>query len=196
MAVAIEHGQHSERLFETIIKLLIIFCFSILGSVLAGSILVFGIIDNQLTKPFYGMFNFFAGIDIPLAIEWYSKAAQQGSSVAQVRLGLIYYLGEGVEQDMMLAQQWFEKAALQGHPRAFEILGRIYYLGHGVEQDDVMAFKWFTLARAAGDKSSRAAMEVLSSRMNEVQVAQGEELVAEWNGARQSSHSEDLVPEQ
>ena len=102
---------------------------------------------------------------------------------------MAFFLGIG-------AQQWFEKAALRGHPRAFEALGRIYYLGHGVEQDDVMAHKWFTLADAAGDKSSKAVLEVLNGRMSEEQLSQAQQHVQDWQGERESSQPSATLPDQ
>ena len=52
------------------------------------------------------------------AIEWYSKAANQGFADAQYNLGGIYYNGLGVLQNNTKAVEWWIKAANQGHVRA------------------------------------------------------------------------------
>lgn len=42
------------------------------------------------------------------------QAAQQGDGDAQFDLGMMYYFGDGVDQDLDLARKWLEKAAKQG----------------------------------------------------------------------------------
>ena len=48
------------------------------------------------------------------ALEWYTKAAEQGDATAQYNLGACYEYGEGVEQDMEKAVELYRKAAEQG----------------------------------------------------------------------------------
>ena len=50
------------------------------------------------------------------ALEWYTKAANQGHPAAQYNLALMYYDGEGVKQDKHTAKEWFEKACANGDP--------------------------------------------------------------------------------
>lgn len=45
------------------------------------------------------------------AVEWYTKAAEQGHAAAQYNLGNCYYDGEGVEKDLQKAIEWYTKAA-------------------------------------------------------------------------------------
>ncbi|HFB4394351.1 TPA: tetratricopeptide repeat protein [Neisseria gonorrhoeae] len=42
------------------------------------------------------------------------QAAEQGNAAAQFNLGLMYYDGRGVRQDLALAQQWLGKACQNG----------------------------------------------------------------------------------
>ena len=42
------------------------------------------------------------------------QAAEQGVASAQTSLGLMYFHGEGVPEDMREAARWFRKAAEQG----------------------------------------------------------------------------------
>ena len=42
-----------------------------------------------------------------VAITWWEKAANLGSKGAQHNLGLMYFLGEGVEQDFSKAIEWY-----------------------------------------------------------------------------------------
>jgi TPR repeat protein len=48
-----------------------------------------------------------------LAATWYRKAADQGSFIAQSKLGLVYESGEGVAQDYVQAHIWMSLAASQ-----------------------------------------------------------------------------------
>jgi TPR repeat protein len=50
---------------------------------------------------------------------WYRKAAEQGSIVAQLHLGLLYERGEGVVQDYIQAHLWMNLAAAQSHSERY-----------------------------------------------------------------------------
>ena len=52
--------------------------------------------------------------DYVKALEWYTKAANQGDAQAQYNLGLMYYKGEGVRQNTATAKEWFGKACDNG----------------------------------------------------------------------------------
>jgi hypothetical protein len=47
-------------------------------------------------------------------MEWYAKAAMQGSAHAQYNLGFMYENGHGVKQSDSDAIRWFGMAAKQG----------------------------------------------------------------------------------
>jgi TPR repeat protein len=60
--------------------------------------------------------------DYALAVKWYHLAANQGHAEAQVRLGALYALGEGVvPQDYVLAHMWSNLAAAQGDADAIRV---------------------------------------------------------------------------
>jgi len=53
--------------------------------------------------------------DYTKALDWYTKAAEQGFAKAQYNLGLIYVEGgEGIPQDYNKGLDWLTKAAEQG----------------------------------------------------------------------------------
>jgi TPR repeat protein len=64
-------------------------------------------------------------VEFDKAAEWYRKAAEQGHAEAQVRLGLLYKKGTGVQKDLAKALEWFEKAAAQGYIDAQYRVGEI-----------------------------------------------------------------------
>ena len=77
-------------------------------------------------------------------------AAEKGDAVAQLNIGLMYYNGQGVEQDYAEAAKWWRKAADQGDEAGQYNLGLMYYNGQGVEQDYAEAVKWYSKAADQG----------------------------------------------
>jgi TPR repeat protein len=69
---------------------------------------------------------------------------------AQLRLGFLYYQGQGVSQDYAQAIAWIRKAAAQRNAEAQASLGAAYAMGQGVEQDYAQAAAWFRKAAEQG----------------------------------------------
>ena len=93
--------------------------------------------------------------DAAKAVEWYRKAAKQGSVDAQFNLGECYYEGTGVEKDAAKAVEWFRRAAEQGNDaEAQYYLGAYYYNGTGVEKDASKAVEWYRKASNQGNKDA------------------------------------------
>jgi len=112
-------------------------------------------------------------------VQRYRKAAENGDVEAMVKLsefyrgkdaheeigwlhaiGMCYYLGKGVEKDMVEAVAWFRRAAehrkaaeseyLKESAPAMLMLGMCYRDGEGVEKDAGEAVKWFWKAAEKG----------------------------------------------
>jgi len=112
------------------------------------------------------------------AIEWYTRAADQGNSKAMSRLelmeanrssfnsemqhaengnaesqyniGNMFTKGNGTGIDLKQAVSWYEKAASQGHIKAAYKLGLAHYEGAGVRKSGKQALKWFSIAADDG----------------------------------------------
>jgi hypothetical protein len=112
------------------------------------------------------------------ALEWYTRAAEQGNSKAVSRLGLMeanrssfnselqqaengsaesqynvgnmFTKGNGTGIDLKQAVSWYEKAASQGHIKAAYKLGLAHYEGAGVRKNGKQALKWFSIAADDG----------------------------------------------
>jgi len=85
--------------------------------------------------------------DLVAAAAWYSKAAEQRHTGAQVQLGILYANGEGVAQNRELAVSLYRKAADARHSVAQGLLGNCYAAGgEGVEQNDALAVAWWVKA--------------------------------------------------
>ena len=78
------------------------------------------------------------------------KAAEEGDADAQTRIGVAYYLGDGVAEDPAEAARWWRLAADQGNATAQAGLGDLYSTGNGVSHDDAEAMIWFRKAAEQG----------------------------------------------
>src|ERR1035438_1191098 len=96
--------------------------------------------------------------DYATAVKEFLPLAKQGNAVAQVNLGVIFHLGQGVAQDYKEALRWYRLAAHQGNAVAQAGLGVMYIQGHGVPQDYTEAARWFRLAAHQGDASAQAGL--------------------------------------
>ena len=76
--------------------------------------------------------------------------AEEGHGSAQSLIGVMYYNGEGVEQDFNAAMVWLTLAANQGYSLAQYNLGVMYDNGQGADQDFNLAFKWYGHAAEQG----------------------------------------------
>jgi TPR repeat protein len=63
--------------------------------------------------------------DYKLAMEWYQKAASNGSTDAQNSIGCLYSNGLGVPQDYKIAMEWYQKAADNNNKEAKVALERL-----------------------------------------------------------------------
>lgn len=88
--------------------------------------------------------------DYAEAFKWYHKAAENGYLEAQVKIGFLYTVGSGVEQDMRKAVIWYQKAAERGYAKAQFNLGVMYDNGYGVSQDKAEAITWYRKAAEQG----------------------------------------------
>ena len=106
--------------------------------------------------------------DLPLAADWYRKAAEQGNSDAQFNLGAMNEHGVGIPVDYAEAARWYRPAAEAGDIDALSNLGVLYQNGQGVKQDKVLAMALYNVSVAyAGKGQTQAAQnrQVLANQM-------------------------------
>ncbi len=94
--------------------------------------------------------------NIPKAVEYFQKAlqgflaleptAKRLCDYVQYRIGKMYALGYGTNEDYTKAFEWFEKSADAGNKFAQYSLGRLYFFGNGVAQNYEKAFEYFKLS--------------------------------------------------
>lgn len=85
-------------------------------------------------------------MDLPVAAEWFRKAAVQGHIRAEDNYGLLLFRsGKRTE-----AMPYIQKSAARGEPRAQYILGTALFNGENVEKDWIRAYAMMTRAVAGG----------------------------------------------
>ncbi|MCL2389948.1 MAG: SEL1-like repeat protein [Endomicrobia bacterium] len=106
------------------------------------------------------------------AMNWYTKAAEQGHIAAQNQLAYMYshpisrFVNE-INKGNIEAAKWYRKAAEQGSKEAQYELGRIYYYGTGVEQDYIEAAKWYKKAAQQGHIEARRMLDRIGDSVAE-----------------------------
>ena len=72
--------------------------------------------------------------DFDTAFREFTSAAEDGLSLAQYNLGILYFTGQGVSKNLEEAFKWTKAAAEQGHLNAQFNLGSLYLDGQGTER--------------------------------------------------------------
>lgn len=89
----------------------------------------------------------FARRDYQRSFQLLLPLARAGNPEAQVRLGHMYYHGQGVREDDAEAFIWFQRAALVGYAEGQYQLANMYAFGFGVPRDetdpDRAAARWY-----------------------------------------------------
>lgn len=99
--------------------------------------------------------------DFSKAVEFYTKAAKMGNSIAMNNLGIMYLEGIGVEQNYKIAKELFDKAYSQGLVDAAKSLGFVYHTGRGVPVDLDKSIEFFLIPAEKGDSFSQNELGVL-----------------------------------
>ncbi|MDM1755230.1 sel1 repeat family protein [Acinetobacter towneri] len=82
------------------------------------------------------------------------RSAEQGNAEAQYRLGLMYDMGEDIDQDYGKAFEWYEKSANQGLASSQSKLGSMYRYGKGVVVNHAKASEWYWKAYEQGNEEA------------------------------------------
>lgn len=108
--------------------------------------------------------------------------ARAGDAVAQLKLGLLHYFGNGVKEDERAAVAWFRKSAESGNLDAMYQLGNAYTFGNEaaklVADADVEAARWYHRAADAGHRDAQYALGLMF--LAGKGVVQSQEEAAEW----------------
>lgn len=118
-------------------------------------------------------------LDMGLAREWMTKAANGGDVGAQYNLGVMYG-GNGVKEDPLKAAYWMRKAAGQGHKFALSSLAVMYQEGKGVGRDLVLAHMIYGLAGENGNIDALKSQNAIAMKMSQAQIKEARDLAGRW----------------
>ncbi|KAF9930950.1 hypothetical protein FBU30_011059 [Linnemannia zychae] len=106
--------------------------------------------------------------DIQLAMFWHRKAADQGDSTGQRKVGYIYDFGLGVPKDEAMAVEWYTKSADQGNPGGQYNLALYCWEGNeGVKMDKEKAIELFHKSAEQGWSCAQYALGLCYGNMNQ-----------------------------
>ena len=86
-------------------------------------------------------------------MDWYQRAGDQSHLQALFNQGMLYFLGDGVEQDKQKAFSCFERSANENETRAQVFLGILYE--NGIVRDLPKAVSSYRKAAWQGDAFAR-----------------------------------------
>jgi uncharacterized protein len=90
--------------------------------------------------------------DYATALKGFAPAAKQGNAEAELYLGKMYLLGQGVPNDRNEAIKWLKASADQGNADAQFFLGTIYLLPH---KDITQGLMWMRLSAEQGNHDAQ-----------------------------------------
>ncbi len=90
--------------------------------------------------------------DYSTAFKEFTPLAEQGNAEAQVNLGKMYLMGQGVLKDRDQAIKLFNASAAQGNADAQFFLGSLYLLPH---TDIAQGLKWLRLSAEQGNQDAQ-----------------------------------------
>ncbi len=116
------------------------------------------------------------------------SVAEEGDAHAQLMLGSMYEIGQGVTQDYAQAVKLYREAAEQGDADAQASLGVMCAIGQGVTQDYAQALKWLLIAKAEGARRINQIVSQIEGKATPAQVAHAQDMARRWWAAHHPQH--------
>jgi TPR repeat protein len=104
--------------------------------------------------------------DYETALKLWMPKAENNDAEAQNYIGIIYFLGLGVNRDYKKAIYWYEKSARAGYSDAQRNFGDMLHFGRGIQRDNYQAYKWYFAAAQQGNHGAEKQIEVMSASGN------------------------------
>lgn len=109
--------------------------------------------------------------DYPTALRKLIPLANQGNATAQLRLGVMNDMGQGVVKNAQRAAMRYRQAANQGNAEAQFHLGEKYEFGQGVTQNKPFALKWYNKSAAQQYRPAQAKLEIDVRKVAQIKLA-------------------------
>ena len=116
--------------------------------------------------------------DVPLALFYLKKSAEGGDRRAQMEMGSLHDLGQGLQLSRKEAARWYLASARQGLPEAQYNIAVMYETGEGVPRNFAEAYRFYNLAiRNNFAYFAGPSLEALIGRMTPEEIQKGEALL-------------------
>jgi TPR repeat protein len=113
-----------------------------------------------------------APMDVPLAVKWYKKAAEQGYPDAANQIGNIYLTGMGgMKPDASEGMKFYIRGAEIGSDDAMNNLGDVYFYGWGIKPNTEHAMKWYSKATELGNVLAEGKLGYLYRKSKDIPEA-------------------------
>ncbi len=96
---------------------------------------------------------------------------------------MMYYQGDGVDQDYREAARWYRMVAEQGLAQAQFNLGMMHNLGRGVSLDPVLAYMWADLAAANDHPKAEKLRGTLAQALIPADISKAQQLAKQCMGS-------------
>ena len=113
-------------------------------------------IPDKVATPLQAVLDAYQKGDYAAAIKLLLPLANKGDAAAQLSVGLMNEMGQGVPQNYQKAIERYRQAALQGNAEAQYRLAEKYEFGQGVPQDKKTAAEWYGKSAAQGNTGAQA----------------------------------------
>lgn len=117
--------------------------------------------------------------------------AQSGDPTAQLALGRVYEIGNGLARNDKQAMKWYRMSADQGNAAAQDRVGLMFASGRGVEKDKQEALRWFR--NAAKQQNQKAMFDLGTVYYNGDGVGIDDVAAYAWFLLAQDSGSPDAI---
>ncbi|KAI9334303.1 hypothetical protein BDR26DRAFT_920967 [Obelidium mucronatum] len=103
------------------------------------------------------------GQNSKLAKQFYVRASKKGCKTSQWHIGLMLYVGDRMNQDVIKGIAWLVKAGAgyEGIIEAQLSLGEIYKNGYGIQKSAVEAFRWYLAAAENGSETAQHTISLM-----------------------------------
>ncbi len=115
----------------------------------------------------------------PEALEWLTRAAENGHTGAMIQLGRMFRSGVGALQNYDIAADWIQRAAAANDPEGMLELGRFYRDGIGFDKDLISAYVWMNRAAAAHHLDAAREREAMARSLQPEAIRQAQQLSLE-----------------
>ena len=130
--------------------------------------------------------------DFKPVLETLTPKAESGDLIAQLALGDLYVLGQGMDANPEEALKWYNRAAESKNAIAYYKIGPMYCEGTGVEPDLATCYMYFLLAKKYSDEASAQTIEetikMLDANFGADIIASGKKMFEDAEKAEQTKN--------